>query len=270
MGRRKQGFTLVEVIVVLVILAVLAAILVPSMIGWINKAEKKTAVSECKRVVQALQVETTEEYSKGKLSYANLHEAMPAVLKLAEAEGSIEDMICDMDRAKITSLVYKAENGKYVLYENKTYTVYDKMPGVGSVKSYQRMSMSLLEKAASMSGNVWDNLRKLYRQEYGGDYPAVSALEKDILKNVSGSTLDSLTWKPTILGSSGKDGVMMVASNGTSANNAYLIYYNGNYYYHDNGYGKIDSSWISDKGDFNVKNLTDPPSSGSRWVKTEI
>ena len=34
----KKGFTLVEVIVVLVILAILAAILVPSMVGWIDKA----------------------------------------------------------------------------------------------------------------------------------------------------------------------------------------------------------------------------------------
>ncbi|MDO4546064.1 MAG: prepilin-type N-terminal cleavage/methylation domain-containing protein, partial [Bacillota bacterium] len=39
--KNKKGFTLVEVIVVLVILAVLAAILIPSMIGWIDKANKK-------------------------------------------------------------------------------------------------------------------------------------------------------------------------------------------------------------------------------------
>lgn len=35
----KKGFTLVEVIVVLVILAILAAILIPSMVGWIDRSD---------------------------------------------------------------------------------------------------------------------------------------------------------------------------------------------------------------------------------------
>ena len=39
--RGRQGFTLVEVIVVLVILAVLAALLIPSMVKWIDKSHEK-------------------------------------------------------------------------------------------------------------------------------------------------------------------------------------------------------------------------------------
>lgn len=37
----NKGFTLVEVIVVLVILAILAGIMVPTMTGWIDKAKNK-------------------------------------------------------------------------------------------------------------------------------------------------------------------------------------------------------------------------------------
>ena len=51
MGKKplsKKGFTLVEIIVVLVILAILAAILIPSMVGYIDKANKKTAVVEAR------------------------------------------------------------------------------------------------------------------------------------------------------------------------------------------------------------------------------
>ena len=37
---RKKGFTLVELIVVLVILAILAALLIPALTGYIDKARK--------------------------------------------------------------------------------------------------------------------------------------------------------------------------------------------------------------------------------------
>lgn len=36
----KRGFTLVELIVVLVILAILAALLIPALTGYIDKARK--------------------------------------------------------------------------------------------------------------------------------------------------------------------------------------------------------------------------------------
>ena len=37
----KKGFTLVELIVVLVILAILAALLIPTLTGYIDKANKE-------------------------------------------------------------------------------------------------------------------------------------------------------------------------------------------------------------------------------------
>ena len=44
-SNQKEGFTLVELIVVLVILAVLSALLVPSLTGYIDKAVESASCS---------------------------------------------------------------------------------------------------------------------------------------------------------------------------------------------------------------------------------
>lgn len=51
--KEKKGFTLVELIVVLVILAILAALLIPALTGYINKAKDKQIIAETRQVVMA-------------------------------------------------------------------------------------------------------------------------------------------------------------------------------------------------------------------------
>lgn len=65
MSERKQnkGFTLVELIVVLVILAVLAAILIPALLGWIDRAREKQDLIEAKSALTAIQVALSERYA---------------------------------------------------------------------------------------------------------------------------------------------------------------------------------------------------------------
>ena len=61
--KNKKGFTLVELIVVLVILAILAALLVPSLTGYIDKANYEKVIASTRQVVMAAQTDTSEAYA---------------------------------------------------------------------------------------------------------------------------------------------------------------------------------------------------------------
>lgn len=60
----NKGFTLVELIVVLVILAILAAILVPALLGYIDKAKEGQYAEEGHAILVAAQGFETEQYAK--------------------------------------------------------------------------------------------------------------------------------------------------------------------------------------------------------------
>ncbi|MEG1426553.1 MAG: prepilin-type N-terminal cleavage/methylation domain-containing protein [Oscillospiraceae bacterium] len=63
--KNKKGFTLVELLVVLVILAILAAAIIPSMMGFIDQAKNESAAAECRNVLLAANVQLNEDYGAG-------------------------------------------------------------------------------------------------------------------------------------------------------------------------------------------------------------
>lgn len=64
----RRGFTLVELIVVLVILAALAALLVPALTGYIDKANKQKVITEARAALTAAQTVVSEAYGRGQLT----------------------------------------------------------------------------------------------------------------------------------------------------------------------------------------------------------
>lgn len=149
---RKAGFTLVELIVVLVILAILAALLVPALTGYMDKAKEKQVIAETRSLLTAIQTEASELYAEDKIPQDNtslqnypalaskngvasdddsyfltsdeLKENYNKIVSLSELK-SLENgkgsFICAVDgKGKVRSIIYNAGNGYTGLYFAET------------------------------------------------------------------------------------------------------------------------------------------------------
>ena len=61
----KKGFTLIEIVIVLVIIAILSAALIPSMMGWIDDSKQKSFLTEARSAMTATQAEMGNLYAAG-------------------------------------------------------------------------------------------------------------------------------------------------------------------------------------------------------------
>ena len=121
---KKGGFTLVELIVVLVILAILAALLIPALTGYIDRAKEKNVIAETRQAVMAAQTLYDEAYAgvdkNGKANAPTDTE----ILKLAELTNKGElgtgENAVKFDGNKVSQLVY-TNNGVTCTYNGSTY-----------------------------------------------------------------------------------------------------------------------------------------------------
>lgn len=67
--QKKKGFTMIEIIIVLVILAILIGAAVPSMMGFVSEARNKANFSSARTAYMAAQTVVTEYVGLGKTGW---------------------------------------------------------------------------------------------------------------------------------------------------------------------------------------------------------
>lgn len=117
--KKKKGFTLVEVIIVLVIIAILAAVLIPSLTGYIDKANQKNAVANARSFVMASQTIVSELYAEKALgdgfNGTNFIDEAYKLSELKTAESCVKVKLST--EGKVNELVF-AQADYTVTYEN--------------------------------------------------------------------------------------------------------------------------------------------------------
>lgn len=127
MKNKKKGFTLVELIVVLAILAILAAMLVPALTGYIDKANQKKVIAETRQLVMAAQSIASDDYANNKIPASGYPDAnkINDMIKFAELEGKGTATITITTKGVVTEVVWTHNGMKACTYSgtNSSYTV---------------------------------------------------------------------------------------------------------------------------------------------------
>ena len=97
----NKGFTLVELIVVMLILTVLAAILVPSLLGWIDEAKGKQHVLNARSIYMSAQAIESEKYAAWDGTLANANH------NLTENDKTRIARMADIEGAEIVEVVFE-------------------------------------------------------------------------------------------------------------------------------------------------------------------
>ena len=258
MIKDKKGFTLTELIVVIVIILVLAAVLVPAVLRYVSKANKADAISQGKEVANAAQRIAVELADSGTLSESSLVSNQELILKDAGASGEFfddityEDNESDKDFGKIISFSYLTKKNILVIFDiNHDPQIYidpDGQLSLSSIKNFQKDYDTFLADWKKANPNTGSKSRESLIQEMISKGTKLLGVSSYLKKGTNFENYSKpLYWHPYYLGGIKGDTPSVLFANPSETDHggwkAQLVYVNGKIYQSTASSGSVISAW---------------------------
>ena len=249
---KNKGFTLVEMIVVIVIIGILLAILVPGLFKYIKKAKDQQALIECRAVVTAAQTMALELYGKNLFLPEDFttEATRGKICTEAGVDGSIISgvLFSSSVHTEVSYLEYMTKGETKVIFDITSATPY--RINDNHTESY-RDKLDYVTKFynKNYSGNVEGTYKEAREDFYNSEYATLSSKEKELWEKLNlPGTSDSYKWKPCIyVDSNNETQFYFIATGSVQGNdNTSLVMFNDNYYVWKGQGNKYTSKWLKD------------------------